>query len=343
MNANATFWIGLAAGSIALLLWGLRVLPREHMQILATLPLRRAPNGQWEGVNLTWYGVLQAVSSMLSVSLALVLARSADVPVLYGVALTGLLLLFCLPAARLVARVVERKKGTFTVGGAVFVGVLLMPWLSLLLDRISGASHALATLSALAVSYPLGEGLGRLACISFGCCYGRRLDSCGPWLRRVFAHAPAIVVGPTRKAAYAGACEGIPLLPVPAISAVVLSGTGLVGVALFLWGNFRGAGVLSLVVAFGWRFVSEFLRADYRGRGSVSAYQWMALSSVGCAIATFLLVPPTSGAPQVSRGLAMLWTPPALLSLAALGVAVFVYLGVSQVTGATVTLKVRSD
>jgi hypothetical protein len=39
----------------------------------------------------------------------------------------------------------------------------------------------------------------------------------------------------------------------------------------------------------------------------------------------------------------MLWTPPALLSLAALGVAVFVYLGVSQVTGATVTLKVRSD
>ena len=42
----------------------------------------------------------------------------------------------------------------------------------------------------------------------------------------------------------------------------------------------------------------------------------------------------------MSRGLLVLWTPVALLSLAGLGVAVFVYLGVSRVTGATITLKV---
>lgn len=343
MNANATFWLVLAAGAIAILLWGVRVLPREHMQFLATMPLRRAPDGQWEGVNLTWYGVLQAFSTVVSVALALVLAVSAGVPVLYSVALTVLLLLFCLPAACLVARLVERKKGTFTVGGAVFVGVLLMPWLSLLLDHVGGASHALTALSALAASYPLGEGFGRLACISFGCCYGRRLDACGPWVRRIFGHAPAIVVGPTRKAAYAGGCEGVPLLPVPTISAFVLSAAGLFGVALFLLGDFRGAGVWPLVIAFVWRFVSEFLRADDRGRGRVSAYQWMALLSVGYVIGTFLLLPAIAGVPLVSRGLLVLWTPVALLSLAGLGVAVFVYLGVSRVTGATITLKVRAD
>ena len=34
-------------------------------------------------------------------------------------------------------------------------------------------------LAALAIGYILGEGLGRLACLSFGCCYGKPLDQCG--------------------------------------------------------------------------------------------------------------------------------------------------------------------
>ncbi len=343
MNANVAFWTVLAVAAMAILVWGVRVLPREHMQILATMPLRRAPDGQWEGVNLTWYGVLQAFSTVVSVALALVLAVSAEVPILYIVALTGLLLLICLPAARVVARLVERKKDTFTVGGAVFVGILLMPWLAQILDRMGGESHALASMSALAVCYPLGEGFGRLACISFGCCYGRRLNRCGPWLRRIFGRVPAIVVGPTRKAAYAGQCDGVPLLPVPALGAFVLCAAGLLGVALFLFGNFRGAGVSALLVAFLWRFGSEFLRADYRGGGRVSAYQWMALLSIGYALGTFCLLPATARRPLVSRGLAFLWTPSALLLLAGLGVAVFVYLGVSRVTDARVTLKVRAD
>ena len=343
MTVNQAFWLVLAALEIGILFWGVRVLPREHMQILATVPLRRAPDSRWEGVNLTWYGLLQAISITMAAALALVLAHAAGAPLLYTAALTGLSLLVCLPAARLVARIVERKRGTFTVGGAVFVGIMTMPWLAFLLDRLAGVGYALPTISALSVAYVIGEGLGRLACISFGCCYGRRLDGCGPWLQRVFRHAPAIVIGPTRKAAYAGGCEGVPLLPVPALSAVLLSGAGLAGVALFLDGSFRGAGAAALVVAFVWRFASEFLRADYRGGGRISAYQWMALLSLVSALATFVLLPGAAGAPLVLRGLRVLWTPAGLLAFAGLGAAVFGYLGISRVTGASVTLKVLAD
>jgi hypothetical protein len=342
MTANVEFCVVLGMLQIGIVAWGVRVLPREHMQILATLPRRRGPDGQWEGVNLTWYGVLQAVSAVMGSALALILAHSVGVPVFYVVLLVGLALAVCLPAAGLMARVVERRKGTFTVGGAVFVGILSLPWAALLLDHLFGVHYALASLSALSISYVFGEGIGRLACISFGCCYGRRLDSCAPWLQRLFRHIPAIVVGRTRKASYAGGCESVPLLPVPALSAVVLSAAGFAGVALFLSGSLRNAGAWPIVVGYAWRFVSEFLRADHRGRGRLSAYQWMALISLPLALGMFGLLPGTAEVPSVLRGLDALWTPVGLLSLGALGVAVFAYLGVSRVTGATVTLRVRA-
>jgi prolipoprotein diacylglyceryltransferase len=344
MMVAVAFWTVLVVGLFGIVRWGVRVLPRENMQILATMPRWRGQDGTWEGVNLTWYGVLQALAVVTSVGLSLVLGCAADVPVFYGVALTGLLLLCCMPAARLVARLVERKKGTFTVGGAVFVGVLLAPWLASLLDRFDGSRHGLVAISALAVCYPVGEGIGRLACISFGCCYGKRLDQCGARLQNLFVRIPpAIVVGPTRKAAYAGGCEGVPLLPVPALGAFILSGAGLLGIALFLAGYFRSAGMVALTIAFAWRFVSEFLRADYRGRSAISLYQWMALLSWAYGVAAFSLLPATRDFPFVARGLRALWTPMALSSLGALGVATFIYLGVSRVTGAKVTLRVHSE
>jgi hypothetical protein len=64
----------------AILAWGLRVLPRENMQILATIPLRRIDGDLWRGVNLTWYGVMQMAGMVLAVALALVLATAARVP-----------------------------------------------------------------------------------------------------------------------------------------------------------------------------------------------------------------------------------------------------------------------
>jgi hypothetical protein len=337
MSANVVFVFGLVALVSAILAWGLCVLPRENMQILATIPLRRIDGDLWRGVNLTWYGVMQMTGIVLAIALTLVLAGAAGVPTHALVLVIGVMLAVALPAAGLVARLVERQRGTFTVGGAVFAAAMFLPWTTVALDVLTGSDHAVPIISALAVAYPLGEGVGRLACISFGCCYGRRLDDCGPGLRALFGRRPAVVVGSTRKAAYAGRCEGVPLLPVPALSALVLSAGGLAGVPLFLNGNFRAAGALSLCVAFPWRFVSEFLRADYRGQGRLSAYQWMALACLAYVVSALGLLPAPVRLPDIHQGLALLVSPLTLLSLGALGVLVFIYLGVSQMTTATIT------
>jgi len=339
------FVVGLVALVSAIQTWGLRVLPRENMQILATIPLRRISGDLWRGVNLTWYGVMQMTGMVFAVALTLVLATAARVPTLALVLVIGVMLVVALPAAGLVARLVERRRGTFTVGGAVFAAALFLPWTTLALDVLFGSDNAVPIIGAMAVAYPLGEGIGRLACISFGCCYGRRLDDCGPGLRAVFGWSPTVVVGATRKAVYEGQCEGVPLVPAPALSALVLSSAGLAGVPLFLDGNFRAAAALSLSVAFLWRFASEFLRADDRGKGRgqgrLSAYQWMALACLVYVVSAVGLLSAPTRRPDIHQGLALLASPFAMLALAAIGVVVFVYLGVSKMTTATIRLGVR--
>jgi hypothetical protein len=111
-------------------------------------------------------------------------------------------------------------------------------------------------------------------------------------------------VGPTRKAAYAGRRDDEPLVPVPALSA------------------------------------SEFLRADYRGTGRLSAYQWMALAGLAMGLASVAGFRGSRPVPVVHLGLGLLTSPVALGALAAIGLAGFVYLGVSRVTTASIRLEV---
>jgi prolipoprotein diacylglyceryltransferase len=340
MSANQGFTVGTFAAIAAVLLFGLKILPRENMQILASIPIRRRADGLWHGVNLTWYGVMQALAMVFAVGLGLTLAVAAEVQA-PEIALVALVLIaIALPSARLLAFVVERRKGTLTVGGAIFVATLAMPWVALGADAYFGSGHALPIVAALATGYAVGEGIGRLACISFGCCYGRRLAESPRWLQRAFARWPAIVKGPTRKAAYASGCEGVPLLPVPAMSAVLLSCAGAAAMMLFLAGSYRAATLVALGVAFSWRFASEFLRADYRGQGRLSAYQWMALACLVYMVPVALLLAPCRRGPDVMRGLFLLTSPVAALALLGLGVAVFGYLGISTVTSATIELQV---
>jgi prolipoprotein diacylglyceryltransferase len=340
MTANQSFGLLLTLVVTALVALGIRVLPRENMQILATVPTRRRADGLWHGKNLTWYGLMQAVAMVFAVGLDLVLSVAADVPVAETVLVAGVMIALALPAARGVAAVVERRRGTFTVGGAIFVATLAMPWTALAADAYFGSKHALSIVAAAASAYAVGEGIGRLACISFGCCYGRRLSDCPGWLRRLFQSAPAVVVGRTRKAAYASGCEGVPLLPVPAMSAVVLSLAGVLASLLFLAGHSRASALTALGVAFSWRFASEFVRADYRGKGKLSAYQWMALICLVYAIPVVLGLSTADAVADVRRCIPLVGSPFLWTALAGLGLVVFVFLGISTVTTATVELGV---
>jgi hypothetical protein len=72
--------------------------------------------------------------------------------------------------------------------------------------------------------------------------------------------------------------NGVPLVPIQAITAVVLVAVSLVGQALYLRSHFKTALILAMVTTQLWRCFSETLRADYRGGGRLSAYQLMALA-----------------------------------------------------------------
>lgn len=331
--------------SSLMLFWGFKFLPRDGWQMLATLPIRPEENGQWQGLNLTWYGLLTANAYLIALTLLIILLGAAAVP-LPGVLLLALLLLaICIPSAHLIARIVEGKAHTFTVGGAVFVGIVVAPWLILLINHITGYElPVIRTLAAVAIAYAFGEGFGRLACISFGCCYGKPLSACSPTVRRIFKPFSFTFRGDTRKIAYASNLAGTPTLPVQALTSILYVAIGLVGTALFLAGQSNRVFVLIILSTQIWRILSELLRADYRGTGKISAYQIMGLLAIPYALITAgRFASPALPPVLLQQGLQSLWQPEMLILLQLVWLALFLHTGRSMVTGAHVSFHVHSE
>jgi prolipoprotein diacylglyceryltransferase len=339
----------MACGLAVLFAWSFRHLPRERWQILAALPREPEPGGAWRGLNLTYYGVFNALGMGAGVALAVFLPGTVGLPLGYVTGCVLAFLLVVLPASKLVNRMVEGHWHGFTVGGGCFAGMIAGPWVIWGISRLflpsAAATSAVAhVLGALAAAYAMGEGIGRLACISFGCCYGRPVADSPAWLRNLFGRWVFVFQGRLKKAAYAHGLDGQPLIPVQALTSVLSSLAGLSATALFLSGCPVAAFVVAIVATQGWRFLSEFLRADYRGAGRISAYQWMALVGAVYTVLLGLLwpgVPPT--APDLTRGLALLWTPGAIVLIEAVAFFVFVRMGVSTVTTSRIAMDLRHD
>jgi len=329
--------------------WGFRVLPGERWQIAASVPISRNDQGVWLGINYTWYGLLTANAYFVAVAVLLVLLGSIAVPPIGTATLAAGMLCCCVPASRLVARIVERKSDTFTVGGAVFVGILITPFLITLVNRTAGeilAFHIpiMSAYAAIAIAYAFGEGLGRMACISFGCCYGKPLAGSPDLIKRLFTGRGFIFFGSTKKIAYAGGLEATEVIPVQAITAVLYTGCGLIAAGMFLTSHQAVAFLLATVSTQGWRSFSETLRADYRGDGKISAYQIMGIIGVVYAIAVaFFLAYEPVGVPDLSAGLKGLWSPALIIFLQGIWLVIFLYTGRSTVTGATLSFHVHSD
>lgn len=327
-----------------LLIWGFRVLPRDGWQMLASLPIKPLGNGQWQGLNLTWYGLLTANAYLAAVTMLIILLGAAGVPLAGVMVFSVLMLALCVPASRLVARIVEGKAHTFTVGGAVFVGIVAAPWLVLLVNRLSDYQlPVLTTLAAVGIAYAFGEGLGRLACISFGCCYGKPLSACRPLLRKLFSRRHFAFHGATRKIAYAGNLEGEPVLPIQALTALLYTGSALAGTYLFLLGKTAVAFVLMILITQGWRVLSETQRADYRGENRLSAYQVMGVLAVPYALLCVPVFPDLPRSMRLLSGLESFWQPGTLIFLQSLWLMLFVYTGRSTVTGAHLSFHVYRD
>ncbi|MFH2093330.1 MAG: prolipoprotein diacylglyceryl transferase family protein, partial [Pseudomonadota bacterium] len=328
--------------------WGYKTLPKEQWQILAVMPKGKNLHGKWNGLNLTYYGLLSANAYVFAVAMFFILGASAQIPIIGLCILVLAILGVCMPASKIIARIVEKKSGTLTVGGAVFIGTLITPWLVYLANQTLGQSfhfHINATvfLSAVCVSYAYGEGLGRLACISFGCCYGKPLNQCSPLVQKLFSHFNLVFSGKTKKIAYASGLEGEPVIPVQIITAALYSVTALLGTWLFLNGHFSAALLESLFITQTWRFVSEFFRADFRGNLKITPYQLMSGGAVIYSAGVVFLFPAQDVLPVLKAGLSAVWTPGMILLIQCIWIMAFVHTGTSTVTGSELSFHVRES
>lgn len=346
---HGIFLAAIAGLMVTWLGWGFRTLPREKWQILATVPAGRDGAGKWRGVNLTYYGLLSASAYLFGVMLFVILAGSIGTGRLEILAILGILFALCVPASSLIAKYVEGKPYGFTVGGACFLGIVAGPWqllgLRFAFEQWSGLSLEIWPLmAALAVAYVAGEGLGRTACISFGCCYGKPLSDVSPLGRRVFERFHFVFQGATKKISYASGLEGAKVVPIQAITATVLAAVTLVGILLFLSSHFIASYLIAVVVSQLWRAYSETLRADWRGGGRISAYQVMAgLGAVYALGVAWLFDHGPAVAADVARGLDTLWDPLMILVLQLVWVVIFLFMGRSMVTGASLSFHVHRE
>lgn len=338
----------LAGVSAGYLYFGVTTLPKERWQVAAAVPLRKGGDGRWEGVNLTWYGILTANAYVAAVFLALVLMGGAGISLRAIVFLVVLLLAGCVPASRVVAQLVEKKANTFTVGGAVFVGIVIAPWIVEFGNIVPLGDRGtlipvLPALSAFAIAYAFGEGFGRLACVSFGCCYGKPLSACHPKVARLFAPFALVFTGKTKKIAYASGLDGVKVLPVQVITYLLYTGTGIVSTFLYVRGSYGAAYLMALGVTQGWRVLSEFLREDYRGGGKISVYQVMGAVALGYGVWVVRHFGGDESIPELTRGLELVWSLEPLLLMQALWVAIFLYTGLSRVTTARMSFHVEAE
>jgi hypothetical protein len=349
MISNESFVLLLGALLSGIVLWACKRLPEERWQFLASVPIMKDSSGRWLGLNFTYYGLLTANALVFGVALLIVLFGSLRVPVAVTLSLIFAVLAPCLPAARWIARLVEGKQCSFTIAGAFFVGIFIAPGVLTLLNAQIATLDIrplpiIPSLAAILIAYAFGEGLGRLACISFGCCYGVALDEAPPILRRVFDRWHFVFSGHLKKIAYASGLEGKQVLPIQALTAMLYVFVGLIATLLFLNGAFAISFVFTMLATQAWRIYSETLRADYRGGGRFSPYQVMGLFAIAFAPALSYLMPTNEKiVVELSSGIETAWQPLVLLSLQLLWVIVFILFGKSMVTGAEISFHLHHD
>lgn len=339
--------LGLIYG--VLIWWGARSLPGERWQIAASIPLKKGNSGIWRGMNLTFYGLFTANSVLLSASLVLVMLGSLGVSPFETMILCTPVLLISAVSARIVARWVEKKSSTFTVAGASFIGLLMTPWVVVLCRGVLGGDghpgiQVTPVMAAVVTCWTLGEGMGRLACLSFGCCYGRSLAQCPRWMQILFKRRHLVFSGPTKKISYESGLDGQAVAPVQVLTSLVCGAAGLASLYLFLESHFSASLWLGLTVSGCWRVISEVFRADFRGGRRFTAYQWMALAAIPYGVLVSLFFPVEgASSPSLIGGLGTLWNPTVILALQGVWLGTFLYTGASKVTASTIEFHVVSE
>lgn len=345
--AETIFLLSLIIGYTILFKWSFAHLPEEKWQILATLPYKKTEDGEWIGINFTYYGLFTAISYVISIFMFMFLLASIGIKPTNSFFLILIMLVICIPSSRLIAYLVEGKRYNFTVGGASFIGIILAPILLYAINKIDLQLFKfpfLETLAAMAIAYAFGEGTGRLACISFGCCYGKPVSEIDGIVKKFFEKWHFVFTGKTKKAVYAGGLENVKLIPIQAITAILNISIAIIATILFLYSYFVAS--ILFVILFGqlWRFISEFLRSDYRGSGNISIYQKMSLISIFYLFIVVLFNSTHSFIkPDFMTGFEFMLSPENIIFLEIIGIINFIYTAKSSVTGSIIRFHVIQE
>jgi hypothetical protein len=349
MVTHILFVTGFGILTSILLAWSFKNLPQEKWQVLAVIPYKKTPQGGWLGFNITYYGFFSGLSYMIAIALFIILMSSTGIPLEASLLAIILMLGCCIPASKILARLIEKKKYTFSVGAAAFTGILLLPIIAIVVNRIStqfnrSSDLMILLLAATSIAYLFGEGIGRLACISFGCCYGKELSKSHVVVQKIFKKFFFIFYGKTKKIAYASGLEGVPVIPIQAITSMLYTLTGLITTLLFLETHFKEAFMIASSVSLAWRVYSETLRADYRGGGKISVYQTMSLAGIIYSLVLIFIISESKRlSVDITVGLQALWSPQIILLLEVIGLGTFLYTGKSMVTESHLSIYTKRD
>lgn len=130
------------------------------------------------------------------------------------------------------------------------------------------------TLDTMAVAFPFGHMIGRIGCISAGCCYGKLCGDC----RLTFTYPgnwPIDAFSPEK-------IPHGPRIASPLIAAVGLFIIGLILFSILRTTRRRGQAAALYFILYGiFRFFQEFTRGDVRAFfGPLSGHQWFSLAEV---------------------------------------------------------------
>ena len=203
---NIAFVVALALGLLALIVWGVRTLPAERWQMLAAVPIAKSADGSWRGLNLTFYGFFSATGTTFGFAIMLLLLASVGIPACRQLRCWYCSFCCCGSGVATDRRNRRAQAQHLHRRGRGVRRNHLLPLLVLALAAVrwprtaSRSFRCLPIFAAAAIAYVLGESVGRLACLSFGCCYGMPLREANPAIARLFQNHNLVIQGPTKKA-----------------------------------------------------------------------------------------------------------------------------------------------
>ncbi len=331
-----TFILGISL----IILWGLKNFHKDNYQFLVVIPYKKLKDNVYRGLNITFYGIITAFSYTVSVFIFISLIKLIEFPEEGAYFLVIVILVVGFPSSKILAYLIENRKNTLTVGGAIFVSAIIsVPTVFLVIVylNLDINQYFLPILTSLSISATLGEGIGRLACLSFGCCYGKPMKQINflPSLLKVKFNSS------TKKAVYDSNYVNVELLNIQGLVVIVYTFIALSSILLFISQKYYIAFILTFIIPPLIRFFSEFLRDDHRGSTKISIYQVFSiiLSLYGLF---FLLLFYKRFNTVIELNINLTYSLIDLVVLASIFFITFWHTGISKVTDSEIKFQVKS-